>query len=1116
MLKLILGRAGSGKSRDILAEIRQNMALGMEGQILLVPDQYSHNAERRLCAFCGPQSSLYAEVLTFSRLYLRLAAELGGTAKKPLDGGGRMLAMALALRSVSAQLQVYTAQTLGAGLVSSLVEAADELKAACVTPELLVEAAQQATGTGGKKLGDLALILGAYDALLSGEHMDPRDRLTRLADMIPQSQMLQNARIYIDGFTDFTAQELRAVEALLHRGLDVTVALMADSGCNPQVFASAIRTADRLAEYAQSRGISVEKVEKKRKNGEKMPVIRQFAEGLFDPAASVDTESSDASEAIFLYRVADAHEACERCAALVRQLVREQGLRYRDIAVLARGFSDYAAPLQAAFQLFDIPLFVGEKTSILEKPVLALITGALDVATRNWEPEAVLAYLKTNLTGISLAQRDKLENYVLKWNIRGGKWLTEEAWSDDPRGYNQTPDEGAAQLLAEIDSTRRQVAAPLGRYIRRAKRADTALGQVRALYRFLEEIGLYGRLEEKAAAFQADRHPELGAEYLQLWDILMNALEQFANILGDAPLSMEDFGELFPLVLSQYQVASIPMSLDKVTAGDMDRARRDGIKCLFLLGATDDRLPSVQQAGGVLSDADRRLLTDLGIGWFESPESRLYREMELIYETVSLPTERLYLFCPETDSGQELRPSFVFLQAAERFGLPVQRPGLDLRYLTQAQRPCFRLALSGEDPTLAAAAAACLDTDPDWAERLQRVRQASALERGRLSAAAVQRLYGSKLLLSASRVDKYHSCRFAYFLQFGLQARPRTKATLDAPLYGTFMHFILEHVTQEVKALGGFHQVQPAQLRAITARYVEDFVQQELGGLEGRSGRFRYLFARLVKSAQRVVTDMGAELACSQFEPLSFELRFAEGGDLPPVDIKAGDVALRLNGVVDRVDGWIHEDKLYLRVVDYKTGVKPFNLSDIWYGMGMQMLLYLFVLQEEGSAYYGKEIVPAGVLYAPARDVVVSVSRGASAEEMEKQVAKELVRSGLLLEDAKVLEAMESGKPKYLPVRLNREGDYSGALASAEQLGQLRWHIYQTLEEMGRALSEGNITADPYYRSQRDTACLYCDFYQACHFDKRRGDQARRLQPMRPEEVWGRLADEEKGDEAHG
>ncbi len=357
-------------------------------------------------------------------------------------------------------------------------------------------------------------------------------------------------------------------------------------------------------------------------------------------------------------------------------------------------------------------------------------------------------------------------------------------------------------------------------------------------------------------------------------------------------------------------------------------------------------------------------------------------------------------------------------------------------------------------------------------------------------------------------MDRLSDCSFAFFLQYGLKAKPRQPAVFAPPELGTFMHYVLEGVAREIAAAGGFADVTREQTDALCSKYVGRYVREKLNDFREKSPRFVYLFRRLTRDVRAVVGDMAAELARSDFVPLDFELNFGDREVFPPIALGAGEDAMVLTGVADRVDGWVQGDRLYLRVVDYKTGRKKFSLSDVWYGMGLQMLLYLFALQRSGAERYGREIVPAGVLYVPAREVLANVGPDAAAEVIAAEKAKQKKRSGLLLDDPAVLAAMEHGEqPQYLPVTFKNGAPSGESLASLENLGALSRHIETTLRSLARELRGGSIAADPWFRSQTENACRFCDYAGACHWNDA-DDSIRYLTKLKTAEVWDKVGEE--------
>ena len=1105
MLKLLLGRAGTGKTHAMLTAMGQTP----RPQVLIVPEQHSHDMERQLCAMGGNAISLHAEVLSFTRLANRVFSAHGGLAAPTLDGGGRLLLLCTALKSVADQLKVYQRPSRKPAFLSSLLATVDELKSCCITPEQLWTAGSETGGGEGDKLTDLSLIYGAYEAMTTQRWADPRDKLTRLAQVLAETGWAVGKDFYVDAFTDFTPQERQVLSALLDKGTSVTVALTCDKLEEDEggtgIFSPARRTARQLLRLAKDRGVPAQ-VEVLTGDRTGRSAALAHLEGQLFTARPAPLE--EGGEEITLFTANTPYSEVEWTAAEILRLVREEGFRFRDIAVCARSLEGCGPTIETVFARYGIPVFLSRMSDILEKPILTLITAALDTVSGGYRYDDLFRCLKTGLTGLSQEDVDLLENYALTWSLEGSAWTGKKDWTNHPKGYGRKFSEEDTALLARLNALRRQVTAPLEELRRQPDK--TGKGQAMALYRFLEAMEVPGQLARRTEELRQRDQAALAEEYAQLWEILCGGLEQCAHILGDTPMELEEFARLFSLVLSQYDVGAIPVSLDRVNAGEMPRLAHKGYRAVFLLGADDGAIPAVAPSPGLLSDDDRSLLASYGLEPAPRTGDKLYREMTIVYETCALPREKFYVCWSAAGAeGEEHRPSFLISRLKAMFPhlRRVEEGGLDGSFRLAAPRPALELA--GRFPQ----AAAALTALPEYAPLVERMTTAASRERGRLSRPAVDALYGRRVPMSASRMDKYKACHFSYFMQYGLKAEPRRAAGFQAPEYGTFIHDVLEHVLKACRDRGGVKEVSPEDLRTLTDQAVERYVAEELGGLEHENARFQYLFRRLRKSVYAVVENVAEELRASQFQPISFELGFGSGKDLPPVELSVDGVTVSISGFVDRVDGWEHDGRLYLRIVDYKTGRKSFDLTDIWHGMGLQMLLYLFTLEREGKELYKQDVTGAGVLYLPARDAVVAGSRAMSDQARQKKVDAELRRRGVVLDDPAVLAAMEDpeeGPVRFLPVRVNKSGQITGdALVSAERLGKLSRHTDHVLHQIGQELAAGNINADPFWRGPEQNACQWCDYAAACHFEEGRGNDKKRWLPtVRGEEFWAAVEQE--------
>ena len=657
MFKLILGRAGTGKTTAVLSRLTK--AGQRRKQVLIVPEQQSHEAERALCRAGGDRVSLYAEVLSFSRLANRVFLAAGGMGAPELDAGGRLLLMHQAVKAVSDQLTVYARPSRRPVFLESLLATADELKSSCVQPELLLQAGRELPGPEGEKLRDLGLICGTYQAMTARTALDPRDRLTRTAEKLKEHPWAQGMDLWLDGFTDFTPQQREVLRHLMRQADSLTVTLTCDHLEEDEggagIFSPARRTAAGLLRLAAQEGISCEVEHLVPDWDKRCEPLRQVEKQLF---AHGEAEPVSCQRRVELLGALTPRSEVEQAAAGIRRLLRTQGLRCRDIGVTARDLSVYQPLVEAIFPRYQIPVFTSAMTDILDKPILTLVTAALDTVANGYRYDDVFRYLKTGLTDLPEEDRDLLENYVLKWNLRGSQWTQKKPWAMPPKGYGAAVTDEDRALLERLDRARRQVAEPLE--LLRKNQNRTGVGQAICLYSFMEEIGLPQRLEDRVAELHRREQPALAEEYRQLWEILCRGLEQCAALLGETPMELEEFSGLFRLVLSQYDVGTIPVSLDRVTVGETTRETGHPVKVLFLLGADDVSIPKAGSAPGLLSDEDRSVLAGYGLELAQSSQELLYREMTTVYLTCARPSERLVVSWPsQSAAGEERRPSFL-------------------------------------------------------------------------------------------------------------------------------------------------------------------------------------------------------------------------------------------------------------------------------------------------------------------------------------------------------------------------------------------------------------------------------------------------------------------------
>lgn len=1133
-MRIFIGRAQSGKTTAILREIAQRAEQEQGKQLLLVPELFSHAYEHKLAGATHNHGSRTAEVITFSRLTGRIFAEMGGLADVPLTPAGRLLTLTEAARRVDAGLGTYRGLSGKPALVREMLQVIDECKTCRVRPEDTFRAAGELRGEApalAEKLDDVSQLFTAYDALCENSLPDPRDALTRMAEVLPQSTVLNGTEIYIDGFSSFTPQEVAVLEAFCVLRLPMTAAITFDPA-QSDLFVSAGKTVRLLRRMAARHGAAAEVTDfgacKLEKPHDLALLERQ---GLLPSSAPQPSDG----HSVQIFYAANPFEECEHAAAYIRRMVRETGAHWRDFAVISRDGDQYTAALKMAMQRYDVPVFHSAKEDLLTRPPLRLVTGALFAVNGGWRYEDVFGCLKTGLCNMQPDEIDKLENYVLTWRVRGAAaWR--QPFTEHPDGYGRQLDELAQQRLDELNELRERAAQPFLTLHDALTQAQTARDFLQALYAFLEQQGTAQRMAERAAQYEQAGDLQQADEYRQLWEILVSAMEEMDWVCGETPMDLPRFTALFPLVLGEYDVGSIPISLDRVICGAIDRVCGGGAyQHVILLGVNDGVLPKAPASAGILSENDRLALDNLGISLAVSGAERMLMEQETIYKALACPTESLLLSCHLAGAdGKETRPSYLLgtfcrkiehlpvvhsMDALERDRLYAERPALELAcgaLPAHTRTPCQQAAL----------------TYFDGDARLERARRMRTGRGPMAKSETVEGLYGKIPSLTASRVDLFYSCQFAFFMRHGLRAKARRRAAFAAPETGTFIHYVLENTLSELSDMpDGLHAVQPDTARQVMRRWVKQYVETYLGSLDKQTARFRYLFRRLVRMMQGILDNVLDELQNSDFAPIDYELKFGFDGDLPPVRCQEGRDAVNLSGTADRVDGYVKNGRLYVRVMDYKSGSKSFSLSDVWNGLNLQMILYLFAIQNEGLARYRKKLAQqldgieaAGILYIPARDEVLDLDEDEpNADKLRDMRDKALRRKGLVSDDMSLLEAMEHGlteKKRFLPVSIktakptkkNPDPEPTLAAASAvadlERFGRLARFAQGKLIEMGRELKKGSMEAAPCRHGQA-LQCDWCDFKAACRFDPSLGDYVRALEHVKDEEFWARIEEKE-------
>ena len=1117
MVQLIVGAPGSGKTHEIRERIAGTAAEGRLRVILLVPEQYSFENERALYDRLGASGAVRAEVLSFTRLCELIFRACGGGGGGRLSETGRTLLISQALYELRDQLTLYRRQAGHPAFVTELAGTLAELQLGGVTPRDLAGLAIDEPVLAGKT-AEIALLYEAYESCLARGWSDPHDDLVRAAEAAERSGFFSDTAVFVDGFKDFTGGERRLLEVILRQAAEVTLAFPWDGFDREMdgLFAIPRRTAMALLGDARRMGIPAAPFVRCEGSPRfHTPALRHLAAhyGRADAIPYVGRP-----EGIRLVRAGGHLDELRFVLCDILRRVREEGMRWRDFAVIGRGIDGDCRTLERMAEKLGIPLFCGRRQPIAATPLITVCRAAIDIVRRRFRSEDILRYLSTGLIESDVEAVAELDNYAAIWRLEGQDWLTD--FTGHPRGFAGEMTEEDTLTLERLGILRRDVTGPLVRFYAAAKGDCRTIAA--ALYELLEETGVPARLEMQAEELEAAGRPALAARTRQLWQALCGLLDTLVQALGPEPMEIGRFGDLFSLAVSSIELGSLPESVDQVLVGEAGHVRTDGVKAVYLIGANEGIFPALPAERGLFSTVERTALREAGLEGLRDGGDGLLDERFLGYTALTCASDSLTLCHAACDlEGTALAPSELVT------GLRALFPDLPLEDLRdepdrwQLESPASvfdaRTRRLGErNERTAAMEAALAEGAAGYAGRLRRVSGAAGWGHFAIEDPAVaMRLFGRSMRLSPSRIERYYRCPFAYFCDAGLRARPLRPAELSPIEAGSVIHAVLDGLLRTLSP-DQLAALSDDALRARVQALVEGYVERQMGGLAGKAGRFRYLIGRLVTLSMQMVRHLADEFGHCDFLPADFELWIGEGGAVPPLELRRPDgCRVIIEGRVDRVDLLERDGARYVRVIDYKTGRKQFSLSDVYAGLNLQLLIYLFTLCQNGTGQY-RDVLPAGALYLPAAPSMPILTRDASGEAVEAARRASYRMSGLVLNDRTAIEGMErelSGL--YIPVKLDKNDNPAPAEALADlgQMGALAHHIGRLIAGMADGLYRGMIDPLPAVW-QGGAACDWCDYRTVCL--RREDDPARLRAEMKAADVFQAIEREEAAEEDRG
>ncbi|GGG10768.1 helicase-exonuclease AddAB subunit AddB [Paenibacillus abyssi] len=1164
-LQFVLGRSGTGKTRYCLDRIREQLRQSPDGPplIMLVPEQATFQTEYALVRTPGLSGTIRAQALSFRRLSFRVMQETGGTALIPIHENGKNMLLYKIVQRIGAELQLFQGATEQQGFIERLGELLTEWKRYGIDA-LALQDHMSSFMSGDmntlldRKLHDLQLIYHEMEKELAGLYIDAEDYLSWLTKGCGEAEVLQGAHIWVDGFYGFTPNEFEALGQLMRRASQVTVTLCLDKpyqeGEQPhelELFHPTAETYIKLRDLALQSGVGLEEPillegdpPVRFKNS---PMLAHLERHFKHRTAMLVTDRSsfdleDSRCGVSLHAAAHRRAEVEAVARDMLRRVRSDGLRWRDFAVMVRNGADYNDYITTVFSDHDIPFFLDQKNNVLNHPFIEFIRSALETIVHEWRYEAVFRCIKSEFLlpmdgEVSREALDRLENYVLAAGIDGKRWLDRKRWRplvqdslDELPGDLGRADQEAFEAIMD---TREAVVGPLRRFQQSIRKAGDVRAMCESLYRLLDHVGAADRLERwsKLAIERGDMRR--AREHRQLWDGVMDLLDQLVEMMGDQKVSAMLFSGMLEAGLESLKLAAVPPSLDQVLIGSMDRTRSGTVQVCYVLGANDGVMPMRVQEDGILSEQERDRLAGNGLVMAPGVRRRLLDERFMIYNALTTPRCHLWISYPMSDEeGKSLHPSEVIRH------LKLMFPGMPERMITgepQVNQPALQQMdyIVHPDRTLSYLIAQLrawrqgqeiadiwweafnwFAVRPQWQDKLSLL--VSSLQfsnfEAPLSLETARLLYGDHLKASVSRMERFVSCPFQHFAIHGLRLQERKLYRLAAPDIGQLFHAALSKLAGELGESWG--TAQETHIRTQAADTVDELAPRLQSQILLSSSRFQYIARKLKEIVAQAAVILGEHARRAEFRPIGLEIGFGPGMQLPSLVLPLDqNRTMEIIGRIDRVDAAETEEGLLLRVLDYKSSSTALRLEEVVNGMSLQMLTYLDVLLTHAPSWLGRPAAAAGVLYFHVHNPLLSASNGLARDEARQLMMKRFKLKGLLLADEHTVRMMDSaldtGYSELLPVALKKDGSFysSSSVVSREQWDVLRRSVRGTIGRIGKRITEGEVSITPY-RMGGKTPCAYCSYKPVCQFDPLfEGNGYVKLSKRSKEEVWQTLAE---------
>ena len=1139
-IRFVFGRAGSGKSYYCLNQINKKLTNDKNNKlIMLVPDQYTFQTEKKLLEYVGEKALLRAEVLSFKRMATRVFDKCGGRAINVIEDSGKNMLIYKLLKDKGEELQYFNRISKQQGFVGIVSKSITEFKKYNISEEILKEKELEIENKDLKeKVSDLASIYETFNESLHKGYIDSEDILSILAKKLKECALYNDAEIWVDEFTTFTPQQLEVLKVLAKQCKNVNITLCSDGEIQftegeTDIFDVIKNTENRILKMMQENNISYkEPVNLNKKNIYRFKDSKELGhieKYFFNYPFKI---YKDDCKDIRLYKANNNYSEVEWVAQDILKLVRDKGYRYKDIAVVCREIDSYDKITSVIFNEYNIPYFLDKKREILSNPLVVLIISALEILVTNWSYESVFKYVKSGLITLETNFIDKLENYILANGIKGYKWT---------RDLLTSQDEELTQEEIEIFEYMEEIRRPIINLYNKIKGDVTVRKYCTALYEFLLEINAFETMDKWLDDFNNKGMQDKIKEYTQVPDIVMDMLDQAVEVLGDEVVDLKTFSKILISGFEEKEIGVIPMALDQVNIGDIARVKGRDVKALYIVGANDGVLPSANKDEGILSDEDRIELKSMGIELASDTRSRVFEEQFMVYTALTIPSNYLMITYPMADfEGKSLRPSIIIPRLKKILPRLKEESEIfnnnlfnDKYHNITAPVPTFNELIEALRREYEKE-----EIEPYWVETFKWFEENEEFKDRtkiifnglnytnlveKIPREKIKRLYSNdngRLMFSVSRIEKYAQCPFSYYVQYGLKAKDRKVYEFTAPDLGSFMHDILDQFTNKIRKeniLWG--DLTKDKCAEIVNELVNSKLKNETNSILNSNKKYQYFSERFKKTITKSVTVISEQMRKGEFDIFKSEFDFGDFKDSDPIKLELpSKETVYLKGRVDRIDKVDLNGETYIRIVDYKSGSKSFDLNELYYGIQIQLLVYLDAILKNSEQILKTQCMPGGILYFKIDNPIIKSKKALTEEEIQVEVLKKLKMDGLLLKNVELVKSMDRDMETYsliIPAAFKKDGDFTStsSVVTESQFELLRKYVNDKMIEICEEMLSGEVKIEPC-KSSKVTYCDYCDYSSICQFDTSIKDNKYKIiLRKKKDDLWDAMSNKVKAEE---